>query len=134
MEKLKVDKLKIKRWYLDDCTLGILSYKDFNCFTLELPWLDNKKNISCIPAAGGYLGRKHKSPSNGDCIAIDNVLNRTYIQIHSANYISQLQGCVAVGDSICFINRDGVPDVSNSKNTLKALLEVLPEKFTVEIL
>ena len=126
-------KLIITRWYLKDCTVGMLKYKDFHAFTLELPWLDNQRNISCIPAAGGYVGRKHKSPANGDCIAIDNVKDRTYIQIHAANYVRQLAGCIAVGDSICYIDRDGVPDVSNSKNSLKALLEVLPDKFTVDI-
>ena len=133
VEALKVPKLKIKRWYHDDCTLGRLTYGEFQCFTLELPWLDNQQNISCIPAAGAYQGRKHKSPSNGDCVAIDNVLNRTYIQIHSANYRSQIKGCIAVGDSIKFLNDDGVPDVTNSKCTLKRLLTALPNKFLIEI-
>lgn len=125
--------LNINRWKMKDCTLGILTYGDFKCFTLELPWLDNQVNISCIPTAEAYTGEKHESPSNGDCIAINNVLNRTYIQIHSANFIRQLRGCIAVGDSIKFLDDDSTPDVTNSRNTLKALLAVLPEKFTIKI-
>ena len=133
IEALRMEKLKIKRWYHDDCTLGRLTYGEFHCFTLELPWLDNQQSISCIPAAGAYKGRKHTSPSNGNCIAIESVLNRTHIQIHAANYISQIKGCIAVGDSIKFLNDNSIPDVTNSKNTLKRLLEELPNKFLIEI-
>lgn len=128
-----MDKLKIERWYRDDCTLGILTYKDFRCYTLELPWKDNERNISCIPAAGAYKGVKHESPANGLCIAINNVADRDYIQIHSANFIHQLKGCIAVGDSIKFLDENNISDVTNSKNTLKALLAALPNKFPIEI-
>ena len=127
-----MDKVKITRWYLPDCTLGILTYKDFKCFTLELPWLNNKRNVSCI-CEGNYTARLHDSPANGDVIAIDNTEDRTHIQIHSANYISQLRGCIAVGDSIKFLNKDGIPDVTNSVRTLGKLLRVLPDKFSIEI-
>lgn len=126
--------LNITRWKMSDCTLGILTYGEFKCFTLELPWKNNERNISCIPAAEAYIGKKHKSPLNGDCIAINNVLNRTHIQIHSANFIRQLRGCIAVGDSIKFLDGNNIPDVTNSRNTLKALLAVLPETFTIKIM
>jgi hypothetical protein len=133
LEKLKVNKLKIKTWMMDDCTLGILTYGDFKCFTLELPWNNNEVNVSCIPRTLAYKGEKHESPANGSVIAITNVLNRTYIQIHSANFLRQLKGCIAVGDSIKFLDGDSLPDVTNSKNTLKALLAVLPDNFIIEI-
>ena len=126
--------LKIKRWQTDEITLGILTYGDFKCFTLELPWRDNEINVSCIPQALAYQGDKHKSPANGDVIAINNVINRTYIQIHSANFLRQLRGCIAVGDSIKFLDGDKLPDVTNSKSTLKALLKVLPERFPIQII
>ena len=96
--------IKIERWYQKDCTLGRLYCGDFQCWTLELPFLDNKTNVSCIYPASGYVGRKHVSPKNGDVIAIDNVMDRTHIQVHSGNYTSQIQGCILVGDSIKFLN------------------------------
>ena len=129
-----MEKLKIKRWKMNECTLGILTYGDFKCFTLELPWKNNEVNVSCIPEALAYQGEKYTSPANGNVIAINNVLNRTYIQIHSANFLRQLKGCIAVGDSIKFLDGDSLPDVTNSKNTLKSLLAVLPDKFTFEII
>lgn len=126
-------KLKIKRCYHDDCTIGRLSYGSFQCFTLELPFLDNSKNISCIYAASGYVGKKHYSPNNGNVIAIDNVMDRTHIQIHSGNYTSQIRGCILVGDSVKFLNSDTIPDITNSKATLRELLSVLPNSFEIEI-
>ena len=126
-------KLTIKRTYYDDCTVGRLSYGDFQCWTLELPRLNNAKNISCIYPHGGFIGRKHFSPSNGDCVAIDNVQGRTNIQIHSANFTRQILGCIAVGDSVKFLDSDTIPDVTNSKNTLKKLLAILPDTFEIII-
>ena len=125
--------LKITRFYMDDCTLGRLTYGKFQCFTLELPMLDNAQNISCIYPNGGFIGRKHFSPHNGDCIAIDNVMNRTNIQMHAANFTRQIKGCIAVGDGIKFLDNDSIPDVTNSVKTLGALLAVLPDTFKIVI-
>jgi len=125
--------LKIKRWYHDDCTIGRLSYGNFQCWTLELPMLDNATDVSCIYPAGGYNGSKHYSTKNGDVISINNVMDRTNIQLHSGNYCSQIRGCILVGDSVKFLNNDRIPDVTNSRNTLKALLKVLPNNFRIEI-
>ena len=126
-------KLRIERFYMEDCTLGRLTYGDFQCFTLELPMLDNAQDISCIYPNGGFIGRKHFSPSNGDCIAIDNVQGRTNIQMHSANFTRQILGCIAVGDGIKFLDNDSIPDVTNSVKTLGALLAVLPDTFKIVI-
>lgn len=128
-----MDKIKIERHYFEDCTIGRLWCGDFQCFTLELPLLDNASNVSCIYPAGGYHGEKHLSPNNGKCIAITNVMDRTNIQIHSGNYTSQIRGCILVGDSIKFLNDDKIPDVTNSKATLKKLLSVLDDNFSIEI-
>ena len=129
-----MDKIKINRWYHNDCTIGRLRHGDFQCFTLELPLLNNQKNISAIYPAGGYIGRKHFSVKNGDVIAINNVMDRTGIQIHAGNYTSQIQGCILVGDSIKFLNDDMIPDVTNSKATLKKLLSLIGDTVEIEIL
>ena len=129
-----MNKLKIERHYYEDCTIGRLWCGDFQCFTLELPSLNNATDISCIYPAGGYRGKKHISPNSGDCIAINNVMGRTNIQIHAGNYTSQIRGCILVGDSIKFLNGDSIPDVTNSKNTLKRLLSLLDDSFDIEIL
>ena len=122
----------INRIKQEDCTIGILNYLDFRCFTLELPDLNNTPNKSCIPV-GTYYGEKIHSPSLGNCIDICNVTGRTFIRIHAGNYTKQIQGCVLVGDSLKDINNDGIIDIVNSKSTLEKLLKVLPESFTIQI-
>jgi len=124
--------LIITRWYQEDCTVGRLVYGDFQCFTLELPYKDNKQNESCIPPTT-YIGRKHLSQKNGNVIAINNVIGRTGIQIHVGNYTRQIEGCILVGDSVKFLDGDCVPDVTNSSKTLKELLTKLPSEFTIKI-
>jgi len=113
----------IERWYRDSCTLGILTVGEFKCFTLELPWEKNEENVSCIPG-GTYRFFKRNSPTNGRVIELRDVENRTYVQVHSGNYTRQIRGCVLVGESIKFLDGDGIPDVTNSKNTLKRLLKM----------
>ncbi len=124
--------LYLSRWYLPDCTLGILSGEGFQSFTLELPWLDNANDISCIPG-GNYEYFFRHSPHNGPVLELRDVSFRTNIQVHAGNFTSDILGCILVGDSIRFLNSDSTPDVANSKNTLKKLLQISDTKGTLHI-
>jgi len=126
------DCINIKRWHHDDCTLGRLYCKGYQCFTLELPDKGNQNGISCIPP-GRYKARKHLSPANGACIAIDNVPGRTQIQIHAGNYTRDIHGCILIGDSIKFLDSDTNPDVTNSRATLDKLLSLLTNELEAVI-
>ena len=122
----------IKRLYLPECTVGRLSFGEFKCYTLELPWLSNKRNVSCIPS-GIYLCKKITSPHNGECFEVTNVYGRTHIQGHVGNFTSDILGCIAFGDGIKDINGDGISDVTSSKRTFKELMAILPNEFEMEI-
>ena len=75
--------LKVKRLHQDDCTVGVISYGlQFRAFTLELPWMGNRNEKSCIPS-GFYECQKIDSPSKGYCVSIKNVVGRTHVLIHS---------------------------------------------------
>jgi len=125
--------ITIKRWYHKDCTLGRLSLGNFQCFTLELPDLDNASGISCIPV-GTYKAFKRQSQKNGSVIELKAVPKRQFIQIHRGNYTRQIEGCILVGSSIAFLDNDQVPDVTNSGVTMDKLLSLLPDEFEVKIL
>lgn len=127
--------ITIKRWYHNDCTIGrlTLSGSAFQCFTLELPWKENERGVSCIPK-GKYQAFKRQSPKNGSVVELLNVSQRSNIQIHAGNYTRQIEGCILVGASVAFLDSDSIPDIANSKVTLDKLLALLPEKFEVEIL
>lgn len=124
--------MKITRINQYDCTVGILVHEDFRCFTLELPYKNNEPNISSIPA-GRYKCDKHNSPKFGECLKVHYVLNRSNILIHPGNYTSQIQGCILVGDSLKDINKDGIPDVTNSVATMNKLLQSVPDDFIITI-
>jgi len=104
----------------------------FECFTLELPWKDNERRISCIPE-GTYKAVKHRSPKFGNSVWIQNVPNRSEILIHPANYVRQLLGCIAVGKDLRDIDGDDLEDTTASRNTMNELLGLLPDSFEVKI-
>ena len=124
--------IRIESVHYPDCTLGRLYFEDFQCFTLELPWLNNKPNISCIPA-GRYEYFKRTSSKNGEVLQLKGTEPRTYIQLHSGNYTRQIQGCILPGDSIKFLDNDSIPDVTNSKNTLNKILTLVPSQGIIQI-
>ena len=88
-------KATLKRFSTNSCTLGKLYFnKAFVCNTIEREWLDNKVNISCIPA-GNYKCSITNSPRFGLTYQVNDVDGRTHILFHIANRASELQGCIA---------------------------------------
>jgi hypothetical protein len=69
------------------------SQKLFEFVTLELPWLENKHNISCIPS-GTYEVGKVTSMTKGKCFMVYDVPDRTNILIHKGNFTIDTQGCI----------------------------------------
>ena len=124
--------LHINTWCTDSSTIGTLDFGLFRCLTLELPWLDNERNISCIPE-GKYKASKYNSYKNGAVILLADVPDRSYIQIHAGNYTRDVEGCILVGNSIKYLDEDSVLDVTNSLSTLRKLLTRLPDEFVVSI-
>lgn len=108
-------------------------FPDVGVFTLEPPWLNNEKNISCIPD-GDYLLRL-----TGDVkfpIEIMNVPNRSGIFMHVGNWVRQTRGCVLVGNqisiSVAAENRRPRLTLANSAYSLRFLLYHL-EKINLPI-
>ena len=71
------------------------------CETLELPWKGNERFVSCIPAnRTGYKCKYSDIAQKGKgAFEVFNVIDRDSIQIHRANKLSELLGCIAVGTS-----------------------------------
>jgi hypothetical protein len=70
------------------------------CDTLENPWIDNQRNISCIPE-GEYPVRLRYPRESGTRdylhLLVQEVPNRDFILVHRGNFPSQTQGCLLVG-------------------------------------
>ena len=128
MERIEL----VRTQKLKSHTRGYLLYKDIDLVTLELPWKENQRRISCIPD-GIYTCIKHTSPTFGECIWIQDVPDRSEILIHTGNYTTDTLGCVLVGLDFADLNKDGVHDVIHSKQAMKILLNSVPDKFTLSI-
>src|ERR1700752_56692 len=115
----------------DEGTFGTIILQDgWTCFTGELPWRDNKSNISCVPP-GSYAVMPFTSSTHGKCLKLENVPNRTDVEIHAGNwcgdvsmgYDSDLLGCIIVGTNVGPLGPDGQKAVLNSKVALEQLLQ-----------
>ena len=96
-----VNLLIIRETFTDKSTIGNL-YLDgeWLCDTLELPWKDNQRSISCIPD-GQYKVRLRTARESATRdylhLLIQDVPNRDYILVHIGNKSSDSRGCVLVG-------------------------------------
>ncbi len=86
------------RTYYPDGTNGILQVKDdpvIICNTIELPWKDNQRNISCIPE-GRYGIKMRFTKKRLWHMVVTGVKKRSLILIHTANIaVLELEGCIA---------------------------------------
>ena len=90
--------LILEREYLDRGTNGHIFWEPHHLplvRTIELPWLDNKPGISCIPE-GTYNLKLRYSRKFKTHILIEGVENRKLILFHPANNaLEELRGCIA---------------------------------------
>lgn len=121
---------------LKDRTLGSLVVNDFFGFAvLELPWRDNKTNISCIPE-GIYQCRVRTSPKYGKHIEVLKVPGRADILIHFGNFPKDTRGCILIGDRFSDLDGDGLKEVANSKKAIQQLVKICErenDNITLEI-
>ncbi|MCL1048443.1 DUF5675 family protein [Shewanella abyssi] len=126
-------KFILYRRYFNHGTFGELKDATGNTIavTVECPWLNNQKGKSCIPE-GSYQIQRHQSPSKGVCLAITaptlgvtlyGTSQRSHCLIHVANRVSELQGCIAPGESFGVVAREW--GVLQSRNTLEQLLTLI---------
>ncbi len=117
----------IRKETSDEGTFGELVFDSgLLLFTAELTWRDNKPGKSCIPV-GGYQANWRYSPKHGYCFHVDNVPNRTDVEIHSADFAGdvdagfkcELLGCIAPGIEIGIL--EGQKAVINSKTAIQSL-------------
>ena len=102
-------------------------------WSLELPNKDNKRRVSCIPE-GKYVGKRHESVKHGDSIWIQDVPNRSEILIHKGNYYTDILGCILIGSDLYDINKDGILDKTNSRNSMYKLMKpIVFRKGEIEI-
>ena len=89
----------------DQGTEGRLITAGFECFTMELPWRDNRKNVSCIPPGEYEAMFCHSLRFRRKLYLLLGTGHRTGIRIHSGNvagdtskgYKAHSYGCPLLG-------------------------------------
>lgn len=92
--------------------------------TLELPWEDNRRNVSCVPK-GVYKVESYYSEKFGECRLLKDVPSRSNILIHPLNTNEDTEGCIGVGKGFMDINNDGSVDIIKSRKAMSELNKIL---------
>jgi len=97
-----VNLLIIRDTFTKESTVGRLYINGESfCDTLENPWLDNQRNISCIPE-GQYKVRLRLARESATRdylhLLVQDVPNRDWILFHRGNTAKDTSGCILVGN------------------------------------
>ncbi|MBI5373729.1 MAG: hypothetical protein HZA79_17015 [Sphingobacteriales bacterium] len=87
--------LVLTRQYNDKGVSGTLTFNGERiCDSIEPPWRNNQRQISCIPE-GRYLLTLRSSLRFGWHLLVNNVPGRSLILIHAFNYaLKESRGCI----------------------------------------
>lgn len=116
------EKQTIGKLYLLDLNENVIDSWD----SLELPWKNNQRRVSCIPN-GSYKAKKHISPRFGSSLWLQDVPNRSEILIHRGNFYTDILGCILIGKDLADINKDKVIDVTQSVKAINELMGYLKD-------
>jgi len=101
---------------------------NWECYTIERPWQNNHQNTSRIPVGMYSLGMRWsgvvRRASGGEFKRgwhVQHVVNRKYIMLHPGNVVDDVQGCIALGDSLGFV--EGKWAVLNSRDTFHEFMD-----------
>ncbi|GGG52099.1 DUF5675 family protein [Bizionia arctica] len=90
-----MDLLLHRQYFKEGTNSALFVNGHFICFMIELPWLKNKRQVSCIPE-GIYELKPRFSNRFKDHLQVVGVYQRTLILIHPANdALKELEGCLA---------------------------------------
>lgn len=106
------------------CTLGLMhaAGEKWTLFTLERPWKDNAPNISCVPH-GVYSLEPHSTGPHPETWALvgasvshwpAEAKARFAILFDVANFVHELQGCIALGMG-ARVHREGFRTVDSAE-------------------
>ena len=98
-----INLLILRDAFTSESTLGVLFINGERfCDTLELPYRDNQRSVSCIPT-GEYKVRMRYPRESATReylhLLIQEVKDRQFILFHRGNSAKDTRGCVLVGQS-----------------------------------
>ena len=119
----------------DQGTFGTLVLEGgFFCYTAELPWRDNRPNMSRIPAGAYTCSTRFSWRFLSTLYEVKDVPDRDSVLLHRGNYAgdtkkgfkTDVQGCILLGQAVGSLYRDDdrlQKAVIGSKAALAAFME-----------
>jgi hypothetical protein len=97
--------------------------------TLEPPWKDNKRDISCIPPGIYRAVKMFSNKFKKMVFVLQDVPGRDLIEFHVGNKVENTDGCILLGMSFNK-TEDGILE---SLNAFNDWMKRMPDTFTVTI-
>lgn len=83
------------------------------CKTLELPWLGNRHNVSCVPAGLYVAEREYSTAHHRALFWLRDVPDRDDVEVHIGCLPRDTKGCILLGSAFGFVDYDdGKPGAS----------------------
>jgi len=117
----------------DICTMGaILINGRLIAMSLEPPKFGNTQDLSCIPCDTYKYLKRYSAKHKYEIIELQNVFNRSAVQIHIGNKPNQTSGCILPGLAIqthlpTFVDPNKftyVPEIHSSKKAHDLILSL----------
>lgn len=100
-------KITLKRFGGPDCCPGIMHVKsktqEFECFSLEPSILSAKP---CIPEGTYKLKKYFSNKFCENVLLLEDVPERSYIEIHVGNFAKDTRGCILPGRCIKIVGKE----------------------------
>lgn len=117
--------------YLPDVTIGVMLVEGkFVCFSIELPWRENERNISCIPEGDYFANWEPSKKFQHGVFRLEKVEGRDGILIHVANRTNEIRGCIAPNSYLDGLN--GIKGL-HSAQAQKTLIQLFGRQGRVKI-
>lgn len=130
MKKFKLYRLASLPTHTEGVLVG---EKGIICQTMERPWLNNERNVSCIPA-GEYTATVNMSNRFGkELPLILGVAGRSGIRIHAGNRVGDSTGCILPGLRWGTLGSERA--VLSSRDAMDLIFDALDgdDRFTLEV-
>lgn len=115
-------------------TYGVLLFNNEPLLvTLENPWLENAKTISCV-LSGQYICTPYSSSRFPHTFEVINVPNRTNILFHKGNTMDDTRGCILTGTRFGRLNHKSA--VLDSRGAFQRFINLVGswDKFALNVL
>jgi hypothetical protein len=127
MRKLVLTRFNDDKTRTHGCLLVFDGTRDLaHLWTLELPWRNNERMVSRIPA-GRYRVTPERSAKLGWVLRLHDVPGRSDVLVHSGSFPAHTHGCILAGQSLIDIDKDNLADVSRSRAAMTELANLITD-------